>query len=300
MLDISIPASALIAGWVAGPLYGINVTLFALCLITFQKRGLKHNNRILLVASIIQILLCTAHVVALLVQIFRGFVVLANNPQRSFLYIIDQSTPEHVTQELVYFTNSLICDGILIWRCYIVWNRSLRLCIPLGAMFTGTAICSYAAIGNLAQLRSDDPVFVSHLGDWLLAMWSLSIAVQVSATLLIAWKIWRTVSWRGMGARRNQLSVFWIIIESGALYSFSTILVLAFYSAKANCGAILGSILGQLSATVPYLILVRVELNARSSQDIIPIMGRGNHDINAHGSSGSQGSNAYWNLRLQR
>ncbi|KAI0320412.1 hypothetical protein OF83DRAFT_594738 [Amylostereum chailletii] len=132
MLNISIPASALVAGWVAGHLYGVNVSLFVLCLITFRKRGLKHNSsRILLIASIIQILLCTVHVIALLVQIFRGFVVLASNPERSFHYIIDQSTPEHVTQEVVYFTNSLVCDGILIWRCYIVWNRSLRLCIPL-------------------------------------------------------------------------------------------------------------------------------------------------------------------------
>ncbi|KAI0320413.1 hypothetical protein OF83DRAFT_595781 [Amylostereum chailletii] len=79
-----------------------------------------------------------------------------------------------------------------------------------------------------------------------------------------------------MGARRNHLTAFWIVIESGALYSFSTILALVFYSTKANCGAIMGSILGQLSATVPYLILARtVEFNASSSQNAVFITGPG-------------------------
>jgi hypothetical protein len=57
--------------------------------------------RMMLLVATVQFGLATGHVVSIVVQLVRGFGGTSNRT----LYLLDQSTPEHVAQEYLYITN---------------------------------------------------------------------------------------------------------------------------------------------------------------------------------------------------
>jgi hypothetical protein len=109
-------------------------------------------------------------------------------------------------------------------------------------------VTGYTALVNLSRLSPTDSVFLPRVHNWLLATWSLSIATQFGATVLIGYRFWKTIRWTSKGIRASRLSVLWILVESGALYSVTTIFLLGFSST--NTGAIFAASLGQISVRV--------------------------------------------------
>ncbi|KAH9955926.1 hypothetical protein BC827DRAFT_1158019 [Russula dissimulans] len=197
--DTSYNMTNLIGSWIVGPLYG--------------------------------------HVITLVVQLVRAFL---NPPwtssKETSQYILNQREPERRAQTILYLTNSLIGDAILIWRLWIIWGRNLWLTIPFILLFIGTA------------------------------------ATQFGATLLIGYRVWKSAQGSSKGIGASRLAVLWILVESGAIYSVTTILMLAF--SRANIGGILISALGQISALGPTLIIVRVGLRgSHSSSAFTPARG---------------------------
>lgn len=83
---------------------------------------------------------------------------------------------------------------------------------------------------HLAHLNPADPLFLKAVLQWTTAAWSLSIALQTCCTALIAYKILSTTRGiqNGLGLRfgKSNTAVVWIVVESGALYSMSTLVLL--------------------------------------------------------------------------
>ena len=94
-----------------------------------------------------------------------------------------------------------------------------------------------------------EPVFLPRVHNWLVATWVLSLATQLGATLLIGYKIWKSMRWNSQGVRASRFSSLWILVESGALYSITTVFLLGF--SWSNTGAIFAASLGQISVRVP-------------------------------------------------
>jgi hypothetical protein len=97
-------------------------------------------------------------------------------------------------------------------------------------------------------------VFFARVHNWLIATWCLSIATQFGATLMIGYRFWKSIKWNSGGIRESRLPVLWILVESGALYSVTTIFLLGF--SATNMGAIFAAALGQIS--VCWLSLSKV------------------------------------------
>ncbi|KAJ3556204.1 hypothetical protein NM688_g2153 [Phlebia brevispora] len=262
--DITLPMYGLLVAWCSAVLYGMNVILTAGYMQIFFSRGLKTlTNRILFVIAFTQFGLATGHVAVCLRQAIEGLI---NTPdvQLATLYFANQGTPPHVAQSALYVTNNLIADGVLAWRLYVVWNRNIFLCIPFGLMIVGSAVCGYVDVGQLATLSTEQLLFGISVQRWALATWSLSIATQVSATLLIAWKVWYThIGTVGPHKSQKSMSIMWIILESGAILSLAHIFLLAFYVHKITAGGVLVAMIGQLDALVPTSMLVRVATTDR-------------------------------------
>ncbi|KAI0061238.1 hypothetical protein BV25DRAFT_1917190 [Artomyces pyxidatus] len=277
--DISWNMGALVSSWVVGPLYGINICVFVLCLRVLHLKGLRRTNLALFITAIVQFCLSTGHVITLLVQLIRGFITSAGTIDGPTIYFLNQATPEHIAQEVLYITNVrlLIGDAILIWRLYIIWNRNFWLASPFVAFCIASGVCGYTAIAHIAQLSKTGSIFIPRIHNWLLATWIFSIATQVSATLLIGYKIWRSVSWNAFGVRGSRLSILWILVESGAAYSVTTVFLLGFWGEAT--GAIFSASLGQLSAIGPTLVIVRAGL--KSSPYLTPVKGSINDTYNS-------------------
>lgn len=85
------------------------------------------------------------------------------------------------------------------------------------------------------------------VGNLSIPTWSLSICIQVSATLLLAWRIWTShAALAGASGRRWSVSILKIIVESGAILSTTTIFLLGFYISKKTVGGVVVAMLGQM------------------------------------------------------
>jgi len=263
----------LVAGWIVGPLYGINLCVFILCARVLYLKGLRGVNLLMLIVASTQFALCTGHTVTLVVGLVRGFL---NPPWTSSKetsdYILNQDEPERKAQAMLYLTNSLIGDAILIWRLWIIWGRSFLLTVPFIFLFIATAVAGFTGFIRLGRLNLSQTVRIPSVINWLTASWCLSIATQFGATLLIGYRFWKSVQGTSKGIGASRLAILWILVESGALYSVTTILMLGF--SRANVGAIIVTALGQISALGPTLIIVRVGLRGSSSSSAFtPVKG---------------------------
>jgi hypothetical protein len=62
---------------------------------------------------------------------------------------------------------------------------------------------------------------------------------------MIGYRFWKAVKWNMNSIRESRLAVLWILVESGALYSVTTIFLLGF--SATNTGGIFAAALGQIS-----------------------------------------------------
>ncbi|VDB98595.1 unnamed protein product [Peniophora sp. CBMAI 1063] len=259
MVDIGVVKCKLIEGWVVGPIYGMNVILFVVVMNALLLRRNTTSARWLLGISALQMAISTGHVGALLARTIRAFVFMDGAARMA--YLSDERAALHTTEQALYTFNDVIAGGILTWRCFVVWHQNWRICALLVASSVGTAVSGIGSIVRLTLLPTNQmDFFDSSLKAWFTAFWVLSVFTQSGATALVAWKIWSTISWRARAVGSREWHVLLIFIESGALYSIGTILVLAFYLQGSNIGTIIAGMLGQLSATAPYLIIVRSEV----------------------------------------
>lgn len=121
-----------------------------------------------------------------------------------------------------------------------------------------TLVTGYTGLVNLSHLSPTETVFLPRVHNWLIATWCLSIATQFGATLMIGFRFWKSIRYNSTrnGIRKSRLDVLWILVESGALYSVTTIFLLGF--STANTGAIFAASLGQISVrcSVPTVLPV--------------------------------------------
>ena len=141
--------------------------------------------------------------------------------------------------------------GYLIKGFASIWD-SQWLYFQHQPMHLTITVCVCRAIFNLTRLDSNETLFLTQVTTWLVALWAMSVTLQVLCTTLIASKIWwdsHLIKKAGFGLHR-QMSVVWIIVESGAIYSISTIFLMTFFLLKTQAGAIIGHPLGQISVRI--------------------------------------------------
>ncbi|KAI0247685.1 hypothetical protein BJV78DRAFT_898274 [Lactifluus subvellereus] len=273
--DLSWNSASLISSWIVGPLYGINICVFILCVHVLHMKGLKGPNLMMLIVASVQFVLATGHISTLLVQLIKTYVGAAGTLDRPSEDWFGGASPEHVAQEALYITNSLIGDAILIWRLWIIWNRNFWLCLPFIVLCIATTVTGYTAVAHIAQLSANGSIFVARVHNWLVATWALSIATQFGATLLISYQVWISIQWNPMGTQGTQASrraVLGTLVESGALYTVTTIFCLGF--SGTNIAPIFAAALGQISALAPTLIIARTGLKSLgSSSSFTPAKG---------------------------
>ncbi|KDR79663.1 hypothetical protein GALMADRAFT_137452 [Galerina marginata CBS 339.88] len=118
----------------------------------------------------------------------------------------------------------ILADVLLIWRCYFVWNRSVRAILLPGLLLVaeiGLAIAIVVLILVDSSNVTDEGVRVQTLVQ--LTLFCVSLATSIAATLLIGVRI-HSVSKR---SRRRFRHVIEIVVQSSAIYSLALIFQVA-------------------------------------------------------------------------
>ncbi|KAF7358615.1 Carboxylic ester hydrolase [Mycena sanguinolenta] len=138
---------------------------------------------------------------------------------------------------------SLIGDGLLIYRCWLLWRTSsqIRAVFPVLIWLTNLAI--YVRLMVLLTKVTQGLVTGATLQPWGSSFWVLTICINITATALIVWKIWlverenkafRATDDNLQRSRTRLDHAVRNIVESGMICTTASILVVAAYTAKST------------------------------------------------------------------
>ncbi|KZT28211.1 hypothetical protein NEOLEDRAFT_1129534 [Neolentinus lepideus HHB14362 ss-1] len=266
-------------------LYGAYTMIFGTCLyaLIFRQKASPLRLKLLMV-TVALYLLSTAQAA---ITFWQDFVTTDLEPDGS-----DGGDPalKHVNLQfalgsvigdmLVPFAN-LIADGLLIWRCYVLWDRRPSIVVVPTILLLATTACGFAfaafdikaySIRLVTPLGTVEPAserakLATQENATIVAMSAASCVTNVLMSGLIAFRIWKLT--RNMGERkRRYLRLAWLLLETGALYSMCLVLYAVF--GGLNVTSTMGSItLGngvvtnisqQLVGIIPTVIILLVAL----------------------------------------
>ncbi|KAA1472252.1 hypothetical protein DENSPDRAFT_169826 [Dentipellis sp. KUC8613] len=274
--------------WAETVLFGLNCALFggAIYVLTHVKR-----NKYYLATSIAIFTLCIAVVVIDLLRVILTRVTTSTSDVVDGTAVACSTSSDERKREarianlgttLVDFFFALalfIADGLMIFRCYVLWGYRKRFALPILPILFAMLGCNLAAVycdATIYRLTgqpktsaglSDEWIRISNLDTVVAeAGYALTLATNLITTTLISWRIFSVkrelekVSGRTSGA--VYASTLTMIIESGAilaaffLVTFVSYFVAPLYLITSN-GATL-----QLVGIVPVLIIIRVGLGS--------------------------------------
>ncbi|KAF8896801.1 hypothetical protein CPB84DRAFT_1212799 [Gymnopilus junonius] len=188
-----IPADVAYIGgvWTEGVLYGIHIIVyFTLCYIFTSRaytRGRETSSRILLTYSTIMFALSTTHAGLAVRELMDGFVyALPSTPGGPPVYYRENVFPK---RKAIYIFNTLLGDSLLVWRVFVIYGRSWAITAPSILLLIGTTITGLKTVA--ANVMSEhSSVFDPSILSWVTSTFVLTIATQLLATTLIAYRIY--------------------------------------------------------------------------------------------------------------
>ncbi|KAK0193299.1 hypothetical protein F5146DRAFT_1133971 [Armillaria mellea] len=245
MEDLAPDLAALVGLWCATVLYGVNLILYFCCVHVLIRRKTS-TSWVLVGGATVQFILSTVHIAAGLRSMIEGFIWSNEMPGGSYRYWDNTTGSVYILQEATTVTNCFIGDTILLWRLYVVWNKKIFICLFPASLVLAFGVCGYISIYRLSHLTLSNVHTVNDILNWLQATWSLSLATQILDR---------------PGKQSNPyMIVIWTVVESGAIYAFTATLMLAFFTQHSHVSTVMADALGQISAIVPALIIVRAGL----------------------------------------
>ncbi|KAJ3564189.1 hypothetical protein NP233_g8453 [Leucocoprinus birnbaumii] len=203
--------------------------------------------------------LSIAHLASRWNMIRQAFVVDGSTADAILTSLETPSTWLVVVSTLSLSLMTLIADCVMIWRCWMVWERDWRVVVvPLLVTIVGTVFC---ALSVMSQIQPQDPYMPSNRTKFTnsgIVYFSLSLVSSVISTTLIIYRI-IAVS-RGARIAHTYRGIIEIISESAALYAIVLIVFLPMFVMKNFTQGYAQAILVPITGIAPTLVTARVSL----------------------------------------
>jgi len=245
-------------------LYGMNVVVFLLCLYALQfSRNRTHTgDRLLTLLSTALFLSATAHMSVNVRRLVEGYV---DPPTKEAMtaYLLNITVKSSLAKQYTVVLVNLFSDILITWRVYMVWEKNWKICVIPALLCAGVFTAGIAAGVYEGLVVPGESIFLKKISSWATAQFSMSLAMNVTATLLIASRIiYVTRQLRQLNPElmRTYWRVIVIIVESAFAAAVMQILELAFYEAKFPVVYFIADSTVQIVAMAPLLIIVLVGL----------------------------------------
>ncbi|KAK6984157.1 hypothetical protein R3P38DRAFT_3106937 [Favolaschia claudopus] len=263
MHGITIDRASLIALIVETLNIGISTTLSAATAQLLLQKAPSALNRHLLATLGLIWTLCIAHWIIDIVRASQGFI---DAPEGAIAYYELVSNPLEAAKDGVYITVTLVADHFMIYRFFVVWNRNWVIIVLPTLLWFGGAVSGYT-VTHLLLLAGEGNLFISKLAPWALSFFSMSLALNVLCTILIAGRIlWTHMRVRTMRSGKNYAATaLTVFLESAVLYSLSLTVLLVLYDLGLNTQYIMLDWTTSLIGIALSLIIYRLATNSSKS-----------------------------------
>ncbi|KAF9459966.1 hypothetical protein BDZ94DRAFT_1311926 [Collybia nuda] len=176
----------------------------------------------------------------------------------------------NIIKPLTFQVQTMIADCVLVYRCWIIYNKSPRVAVLPIIFYLGTAICTVLTLiiegtlqgGKTSRVNGNQILRVN------IGFWVSTISLNIYATSMIVLRIWRVESESRGGntlmplyvtSRPSRLqAAMKSVIESGLLYTTTSIVAFISLVTGSNSIFITSAIDMQTIGIAFNLILIRV------------------------------------------
>ncbi|KAF9477046.1 hypothetical protein BDN70DRAFT_881601 [Pholiota conissans] len=247
--------------------YGIAFVLFIQCIIALREGSAYPltSRKPFFVYTITMFLIGTAYIMANTSYKILAYTTHRNFPGGPVNWVnVNYSSPTTLTSNICAVISSWGADGLLLYRCFIIYSNSLRavrfvLILPI-ILFIGEL-----ASGLLLIIQvSHSPATIWNSVNLALPYFAIAAACNVTITLTIATPLLlHRRSLRKTFGRNNDLSKPYtsaaaILVESSAVYAIFAIVFIGFYARNNPISHLFLSTLCQVQVIAPFLIILRV------------------------------------------
>jgi hypothetical protein len=135
----------------------------------------------------------------------------------------------NVMKTVTVVLQTTIGDAVLIYRCWIVYEKSWLVVSLSILLWLGDTFCTIMIIVLESTLHSRVLINSARLTPYLTAFWALTISLNIITTTLLVsriWKIDRQAARFGVGSNGTQhrhtlKHVIRVVIESGCIYTIT-------------------------------------------------------------------------------
>ncbi|KAH7882666.1 hypothetical protein F5I97DRAFT_1931276 [Phlebopus sp. FC_14] len=150
----------------------------------------------------------------------------------------------NVMKAVDYIIQTIIGDGMLVYRCYVVYDRKWYYAAPSFLLWLAETTCGALVMAIYATFNTKTFLDASQAPRYVYSALSITVALNVLTTSLIVYRIWtvdrQTAHMRVHAYKVSRLKyITHILIESAAMYTISVIIFFCAYVANggANYGA---------------------------------------------------------------
>ncbi|EKM60360.1 uncharacterized protein PHACADRAFT_203573 [Phanerochaete carnosa HHB-10118-sp] len=269
MASILPPAGELLGLILQTLLYGAYLILYVASLYFLyggnfdtKRRGRKSPNKAVLLGGIALLLTATPQWIIQVVRVWTAFINHADTPNGPLLYLSDLRAPLSIARLSLYVVEVFVSDLILIARLWIVWGRDWRIAAAPVLTWVGLVVCGCMYTYEISRLPPGVNFFRSSSANWVAAGLALTLFTNFYCTGLLSWKIWssqRAVQRALSGGYKPSTArrILATLIESAALYSVASLIIVIAYFAQSFASFTCISLMAPLVGISYCLIIVR-------------------------------------------
>ncbi|KAG2067019.1 hypothetical protein BDR04DRAFT_1105898, partial [Suillus decipiens] len=276
---IPLDTAAIMSLVLEGILYGFSVLMFLGTIWTIAyKRCIRDINRPTVAVATLLLLLSTAHVVVGIVRVEDGLVNHCDTSQGgSVAFFADVSQETFVVKDVLLILQTLLGDGLVIYRCYIVWQSAWIIVIPC-MLWCGIAVFGIFTVYNFSRASSND-IFTSQNGHFVATFITLTLVTNLLSSGLLAYRIWtneRQVS--GIRASKGKLPLLRVFVDAAILYSAALCSSIICFALSNNGLYVMADLHVPVISIAFYMVFIRIA-SSQHSQDYISTVLRGTSEI---------------------
>jgi len=151
------------------------------------------------------------------------------------LYFANIASALSIVKTSVYLVVTILFDGFILHRCWIIWDRNCYVTILPAMIFLADIGTGIASVQGLSGLSKGDSVFIAKQEKIAKSFFSSTVAVNGLCSLLIAYRVW--VRQNPIRDSRRAFSLSKeaaIMVESAGIYFVTLICLISTYTRESN------------------------------------------------------------------
>ncbi|KAG1725532.1 hypothetical protein EDB19DRAFT_1915048 [Suillus lakei] len=262
---IPLDTGALMSAVLEGILYGFSVLMFIGTIwALIYKRRMQDVSRPITVVAILLLVVSTVHMVVTIIRVEDGLVKYRDTyPGGPVAYFGDLTQQTYVIKHGLYILQTLLADGVLIYRCYVVW-QSVRVIILPSMLWCSVAVTGIHAVYSVSQANTG--IFAPGLTKWIAAFFASTITTNLLSSGLLAYRIWiieRDVC-KGRAMEGTLMPIVRVLIDAAVLYSVVLFSLLICFVSSNNGESVLTDLVMPIMSITFYMVLIRIAINRKN------------------------------------